>query len=87
MSGSPRRHRLGCEEDISGQFRVTVPDAGELDQLRTRGCIEGDCIPLEIGIMHLLSELSLYQDPLKNPLQSPWIQMMLDGLQRRFIVE
>ena len=37
MSGSPRRHRARCEEDISGQFRVTVPDAGELDQLRTRG--------------------------------------------------
>ena len=39
MSGSPRRHRLRWEEDISGQFRVTVPDAGELDQLRTRGGI------------------------------------------------
>ena len=26
-----------CEEDISGQFRVTVPDTEELDQLRTRG--------------------------------------------------
>ena len=37
MSGSPRRHCLRWEEDISGQFRVTVPDAGELDQLRTRG--------------------------------------------------
>ena len=37
MSGSPRRHRARREEDISGQFRVTVPDAGELDQLRTRG--------------------------------------------------
>ena len=37
MSGSPRRHRLRWEEDISGQFRVTVPDAGELDQLWTRG--------------------------------------------------
>ena len=37
MSGSPRRRRLRQEEDISGQFRVTVPDAGELDQLRTRG--------------------------------------------------
>ena len=37
MSGSPRRRRARCEEDISGQFRVTVPDAGELDQLRTRG--------------------------------------------------
>ena len=35
MSGSPRRRRLRREEDISGQFRVTVPDAEELDQLRT----------------------------------------------------
>ena len=37
MSGSPRRRRPRREEDISGQFRVTVPDDGELDQLRTRG--------------------------------------------------
>ena len=37
MSGSLRRHCDRCEEDISGQFRVTVPDAGELDQLRTQG--------------------------------------------------
>ena len=37
MSGSPPRRRARREEDISGQFRVTVPDAGELDQLRTRG--------------------------------------------------
>ena len=37
MFGSPRRRRLRWEEDISGQFRVTVPDAGKLDQLRTRG--------------------------------------------------
>ena len=37
MSGSLRRRRAKREEDISGQFRVTVPDAGELDQLRTLG--------------------------------------------------
>ena len=37
MSGSPRRCRVQREEDISGQFRVTVPDAEELDQLRTWG--------------------------------------------------
>ena len=37
MSGSPRRRRARREEDISGQFRVTVPDAEDLDQLRTRG--------------------------------------------------
>ena len=37
MSGSPQRRRVRHEEDISGQFRVTVPDTEELDQLRTRG--------------------------------------------------
>ena len=37
MSGSPRRRRVRRAEDISGQFRVTVPDTEELDQLRTRG--------------------------------------------------
>ena len=37
MSGSPRRRCVRREEDISGQFRVTVPDAEDLDQLRTRG--------------------------------------------------
>ena len=37
MSGSPQRCRARREEDISGQFRVTVSDAGELDQLRTWG--------------------------------------------------
>ena len=37
MSGSPRRRRVRCEEDICGQFRVTVPDAEDLDQLRTWG--------------------------------------------------
>ena len=37
MSGSPRRRRVRHDEDISGQFRVTVPDAEDLDQLRTRG--------------------------------------------------
>ena len=36
MSGSPHRRRLRRKEDISGQFTVTVPDAGELDQLQTR---------------------------------------------------
>ena len=37
MSGSPQRRRVRREEDISGQFRVTVPDTEELDQLRTWG--------------------------------------------------
>ena len=35
MSGSSWRRRVRHEEDISGQFRVTVPDTEELDQLRT----------------------------------------------------
>ena len=37
MSGSPWRWRARRDEDISCQFRVTVPDAEDLDQLRTRG--------------------------------------------------
>ena len=37
MSGSLRRRCVRRKEDISGQFRVTVPDAEELDQLRTQG--------------------------------------------------
>ena len=37
MSGSLQRRCARCREDISSQFRVTVPDAGELDQLRTQG--------------------------------------------------
>ena len=37
MSSSPRRQRPRGEEVISGQYRVSVPDAAELDQLRTRG--------------------------------------------------
>ena len=37
MSGSPRRRRVRRNEDISGQFRVTIPDAEDLDQLRTLG--------------------------------------------------
>ena len=37
MSGSPRRRLARRDEDISGQFRVTVPDAEDLDQLRTQG--------------------------------------------------
>ena len=37
MSGSPGRRRQRGEESISGQYRISVPDAAELDQLRTRG--------------------------------------------------
>ena len=37
MSGSPQRRGVRREKDISGQFRVTVPDAEDLDQLRTQG--------------------------------------------------
>ena len=41
MSGSLRRCCIRDKEDISGQFRVTVPDAEELDQLRTQGGVYG----------------------------------------------
>ena len=70
MSGSPRRCRLGHEEDISGQFRVTVPDAGELDQLRTRGSVqEGTVYIWGVEIMRLLRGFSLY-------LPLPWKSSM-----------
>ena len=74
MSGSPRRRRLRRDEDISGQFRVTVPDAGELDQLWTRGeCIGEVCMPLGIEIMYPLSEPGLCLILLVSLLQSLWI--------------
>ena len=85
MSGSPRRRHLRREEDISGQFRVTVPDAGELDQLQTRGeYIGGVCIPLGIEIMSPLNGLGLYPDPPVSPLPSLWTQTMPDVLPRKF---
>ena len=37
MANNPRRRRARREQDISGQYRVTIPDIEELDQLRTRG--------------------------------------------------
>ena len=88
MSGSPQRRCVRREEDISGQFRVTVPDAEELDQLRTREeCIEGDCIPLIIGVMLHLRELNPCLHLHVNPPQNPWIQMKLDGPLKKFIEE
>ena len=83
MSGSPRRRRVRRDEDISGQFRVTVPDAEDLDQLRTRGGgehIGGDYTPLVIEVMLHLRELSPCQCLHVNPPQNLWIQMTLDGL-------
>ena len=81
MSGSPRRRRVRRDEDISGQFRVTVPDAEDYDQLRTRGeHIGGDYTPLVIEVMLHLRELSPCQCLHVNPPQNLWIQMTLDGL-------
>ena len=37
MANNPRRRRGRRDQDISGQYRVNVPDIEELDQLRTRG--------------------------------------------------
>ena len=87
MSGSPRRRRLRREEDISGQFRVTVLDAGELDQLQTRGYIGEVCMPLETEIMYPLSEPGPCLGPLVSLLQSLWIRMMTDVLRKKFIDE
>ena len=88
MSGSPRRRCLRREEDISGQFRVTVPDAGELDQLRTRGEYIGEvCMPLGTEIMYPLSKPGLCLDPLVSLLQSLWIWTMPDVLPKKFIDE
>ena len=88
MSGSPRRCHVRHEEDISGQFRVTVPDAEELDQLRTWGeCIEEDNIPLVIGVMLHLRKLSPCPHLHVNPPQNRWIQTMLGGPLKKFIEE
>ena len=89
MSGSPRRRRVRREEDISGQFRVTVPDADELDQLRTRGgeCIEGDCIPLVLGVMLHLRKLSPCPRLHANPPRNLWTQTTLGGPLKKLIEE
>ena len=78
MSGSPRRRRLRHEEDISWQFRVTVPDAEELDQLRTRGGA------YRRGLYILGGRDNV---PPENPLHSQWMPMMHKALQRNFIKE
>ena len=88
MSGSPRRHHLRWEEDISGQFRVTVLDAGELDKLRTRGEYIGEvCMLSGTEIMYPLSEPGLCLDPLMSLLQSLWIWTMPDVPPKKFIDE
>ena len=88
MSGSPRRRRVRREEDITGQFRVTVPDAEDLDQLRTQGeCTEGDCTPLVLGVMLHLTGLNLCLPLHVNHPQNQWIQTMLGGPLKKFIEE
>ena len=73
---------------MSEQFRVTVPDAGELDQLRTRGeCTGGDCILWGDKIMCLQREPGLYLHPPRNPPQNQWILMMHGELPRRYTEE
>ena len=80
MSGSPRRRHARSEEDISGQFRVTVPDAEELDQLRTRGGVyRRGYIPPVVGIMPHLRKLSPCLHLHVNPPQSRWTRMMPGG--------
>ena len=88
MANNPRRRRARREQDISGQYRVTVPDTEELDQLRTRGeSIGGDCIqylPKKVG-WPLAPDP--YLAPLGSRLLNRWIRMRQGGYQRRFIVE
>ena len=88
MSGSLRRRRVRCEEDISGQFRVTVPDTEELDQLRTRGRVyRRDRIPLVIGVMLHLRKLNPCPRLHVNPPRNQWIQTTPGGPLKKFTEE
>ena len=88
MSGSPRRRHARCKEDISSQFRVTVPDAGELDQLRTRGGVyRRGYMPPAVGIMPHLRKLGPCLHLHVNPQQSQWTRMMLGGPLKKFTEE
>ena len=86
MSGSPRRRRVRREEDISGQFRVTVPDAEDLDQLRTRGGVyRRGLYPIGNRSNAPPRELSPCLHLHVNPPQNLWIQMTLGGLLQKYI--
>ena len=88
MSGSPQRRRVRCEEDISGQFRVTVPDAEELDQLRTQGGVyRRGLYTLVIGVMPHLRKLNPCLRLHVNPPQNQWIRTMPGGPLKKFIEE
>ena len=88
MSGSPRRCHVRREEDISGQFRVTVPDAEDLVQLRTRGGVyRRGCIPLVIGVMLHLREPNLCLHLHVNPPWNQWIRTTPGGPLKKFIEE
>ena len=69
MSGSPRRCHARHEEDISGQFRVTVPDAEELDQLRTQGGVYRRCC--DMGQNDTIGKIEL------NPLSSRQVIILI----------
>ena len=88
MSGSPRRRRVRREEDISGQFRVTVPDAEELDQLRTRGGVYRRGLHTAGNRGNApLRKLNLYLRLHANPPRNPWIQTMPGGPLKKFTEE
>ena len=88
MANNPRRRRTRREPDISGQYRVTVPDVEELDQLRTRGGPIGeDCTQYLTRVVEYPLALDLYPALLENHPQNLWIRMRRDRYQRRFIVE
>ena len=89
MSGSPRRHCIQLEEDISGQFRVTVPDTEELDQLRTRGGVyrRGLYTAGNRGNAPLEEKLNPCPRLHVNPPWNQWIRTMPGGPLKKFIEE
>ena len=88
MANNPRRRRARRDQDISGQYRVTVPDTEELDQLRTRGePIGEDCIQYLPRMVGWPLALGPYLALLGSRPLNLWIQMKQDTYPRRFTVE
>ena len=88
MANNPRRRRVRREQDVSGQYRVTIPDTEELDQLRTRGeSIEGGCIQYLPKMEGLPLGPDPYPAPLGSHLQNQWIPTRLGEYLRRFTVD
>ena len=87
MSGSPQRRRARCEENISGQFRVTVLDTEELDQLRTRGGVYRRGLYTAGNRGNAPPEKTPCPRPHESPPQSQWIRTTLGGPLKKFTEE